>query len=133
RRPHTDIHFIIDVVYVPIIPAQYPTVNDSGLHSTRDLIAFLRHAKADDAGTPNPLAGEAAINRVIGHGNSQTGRYLRDFIYSGFNEDESNRIVLDGALPNVAAGRIYLNYRFSQPNRIIPAGHGFMLLPGATF
>ncbi len=75
----------------------------------------------------------AASAACSAHGNSQTGRYLRDFIYSGFNEDEFNRIVLDGALPNVAAGRIYLNYRFSQPNRIIPAGHGFMLLPGATF
>ena len=121
------------MIYQLIYKAENPPVNGIGFASTRDLISFLRHAKADDAGTPNPLAGEAAITRVLGHGNSQTGRYLRDFIYSGFNEDESSRIVLDGALPNVAAGRIYLNYRFSQPNRIIPAGHGFMLLPGATF
>jgi hypothetical protein len=125
--------FRVGMVYQLIYRAENPPVNGIGFASTRDLISFLRHAKADDAGTPNPLAGDGAITRVIGHGNSQTGRYLRDFIYSGFNEDESNRIVLDGALPNVAAGRIYLNYRFSQPNRIIPAGHGFMLLPGATF
>ena len=125
--------FRVGMIYQLIYKAENPPVNGIGFASTRDLISFLRHAKADDAGTPNPLAGEAAISRVLGHGNSQTGRYLRDFIYSGFNEDESNRIVLDGALPNVAAGRIYLNYRFSQPNRIIPAGHGFMLLPGATF
>jgi len=125
--------FRVGMIYQLIYKAENPPVNGIGFASTRDLISFLRHAKADDAGTPNPLAGEAAITRVLGHGNSQTGRYLRDFIYSGFNEDELNRIVLDGALPNVAAGRIYLNYRFSQPNRIIPAGHGFMLLPGATF
>jgi hypothetical protein len=125
--------FRVGMIYQLIYQAENPPVNGIGFASTRDLISFLRHAKADDAGTPNPLAGEAAITRVLGHGNSQTGRYLRDFIYSGFNEDELNRIVLDGALPNVAAGRIYLNYRFSQPNRIIPAGHGFMLLPGATF
>jgi hypothetical protein len=33
----------------------------------------------------------------------------------------------------VAAGRTFLNYRFGQPNRIIPAAHGFMYFPGATF
>jgi hypothetical protein len=121
------------MIYQLIYKAENPPVNGVGFGSTRDLISFLRYAKADDAGTPNPLAAESGITRVLGHGNSQTGRYLRDFIYSGFNEDELNRIVLDGALPNVAAGRIYLNYRFSQPHRIIPAGHGFMLLPGATF
>jgi hypothetical protein len=58
---------------------------------------------------------------------------MRDLIYSGFNEDESNRIVFDGVLPNVAAARVFLNYRFSEPNRIVPAGHGFMFFPGATF
>ena len=125
--------FRIGMIYQLIYRTENPSVNGIGFASTRDLISFLRHAKADDTGTPNPLAGDGAINRVIGQGNSQTGRYLRDFIYSGFNEDEANRIVLDGAMPTVAAGRIYLNYRFSQPNRIIPAGHGFMLLPGATF
>ena len=122
--------FRVGMIYQLIYRAENPPVNGVGFASTRDLISFLRYAKADDAGTPNPLAAESGISRVLGHGNSQTGRYLRDFIYSGFNEDEFNRIVLDGALPNVAAGRIYLNYRFSQPNRIIPAGHGFMLLPG---
>lgn len=132
--------FRIGMIYQLVYKAENPPVNGIGFAATRDLISFLRYASADDAGTPNPLvpaqAGTStrnAISRVLGHGNSQTGRYLRDFIYSGFNEDESNRIVLDGALPNVAAGRIFLNYRFSQPNRIIPAGHGFMLFPGATF
>ncbi len=130
--------FRVGMIYQLIYKAENPPVNGVGFAATRDLISFLRYAKADDAGTPNPLVPAQAgtstgITRVLGHGNSQTGRYLRDFLYSGFNEDESNRIVLDGALPNVAAGRIYLNYRFSQPNRIIPAGHGFMLLPGATF
>ncbi len=125
--------FRIGMIYQLLYRAENPSVNGIGFAATRDLVSFLRHAEADDAGTPNPVAGQSRITRVIGHGNSQTGRYLRDFIYSGFNEDESNRIVFDGALPNVAAGRIYLNYRFSQPNRIIPAAHGFMLFPGATF
>src|SRR5262249_42788161 len=106
--------FRIGMVYQLIYRAENPSVNGVGFASTRDLISFLRHARAAEAGTPNPLAGDGAITRVIGQGNSQTGRYLRDFIYSGFNEDEGNRIVLDGAMPTVAAGRLYLNYRFSK-------------------
>jgi hypothetical protein len=127
--------FRIGMIYQLIYRAANPPVNGIGFAATRDFMSFLRYAAADDAGTANPLAvaGRPAVSRAIGHGNSQTGRYLRDFIYSGFNEDESNKIVFDGALPNVAAGRIFLNYRFSQPNRIVPAAHGFMLFPGATF
>jgi hypothetical protein len=127
--------FRIGLIYHLVYKAANPPVNGVGFAATRDLISFLRHAAADDAGTANPLVapGGARITRALGYGNSQTGRYLRDFIYSGFNEDESNRIVFDGAHPNVAAGRLFLNYRFSQPNRIVPAAHGFMLLPGAIF
>jgi hypothetical protein len=132
--------FRIGMIYQLVYKAANPPVNGIGFAATRDLISFLRYAAADDAGNMNPLAPaqagtqtRPAIARAIGYGNSQTGRYVRDFLYSGFNEDESNRIVFDGALPNVAAGRIFLNYRFSQPNRIIPAAHGFMLFPGATF
>jgi hypothetical protein len=89
----------------------------------------------DDAGTPNPLAagGRPALTRTISQGNSQSGRYLRDFLYSGFNEDEAHRIVFDGAIPTVASGRTFLNYRFSQVGRINPAGHGFMFFPGGEF
>ncbi len=127
--------FRIGMIYQLVYKAANPPVNGIGFAATRDFISFLRYAAADDAGTANPVAvaGRPALTRTIGHGNSQTGRYLRDFLYSGFNEDEFNRIVFDGALPNVAAGRIFLNYRFSQPNRIVPAAHGFMLFPGATF
>jgi hypothetical protein len=127
--------FRMGAVYQLIYKAANPPVNGIGFASTRDFISFLRYAAADDAGTPNPLAqaGRPAISRTLSHGNSQTGRYLRDFIYSGFNEDESNRIVFEGAYPNVAGGRIFLNYRFSQPNRIVPAAHGFMYFPGGHF
>jgi len=127
--------FRIGAIYQLIYKAANPPVNGIGFASTRDFVSFLRYAAADDAGTPNPLAagGRPAIARTLSHGNSQSGRYLRDFIYSGFNEDEAHRIVFDGANPNVAGGRIFLNYRFSQPNRIVPDGHGFMLFPGASF
>jgi hypothetical protein len=55
---------------------------------------------------------------VYGQGISQDGRFLRDFLYEGFNADEEGRIALDGVLAHVAgAGRGSFNYRFAQPSR----------------
>jgi len=127
--------FRIGMIYQLVYQAANPPVNGIGFAATRDLVAFLRHAVADDAGTANPLAEgpHVAINRALAHGTSQSGRYLRDFVYSGFNEDESSRIVFDGVNPHVATARTYLNYRFGQPNRIIETGHGFMYFPGSSF
>ena len=106
-----------------------------GFAAIRDVISFLRYASVDATGTPNPLAagGRPALNRTLSQGNSQSGRYLRDFIYGGFNADEANRIVFDGSIPTVASGRMFTNYRFAQPGRINPAGHGFMFFPGGEF
>ncbi len=127
--------FRVGAIYQLVYKAANPPVSGIGFAATRDLVSFLRHAAADDAGTPNPLAnaGRPAITRALAHGTSQSGRYLRDFIYSGFNEDESNRIVFDGANPHVATARTSLNYRFGQPNRIVQTAHGFLYYPGSTF
>ncbi len=75
--------FRIGAIYQLIYKAANPPVNGIGFASTRDFVSFLRYAAADDAGTPNPLAagGRPAIARTLSHGNSQSGRYLRDFIY----------------------------------------------------
>jgi len=55
---------------------------------------------------------------VYGEGISQNGRFLRDFLYEGFNADEEGRIALNGVLAHVAgAGRGSFNYRFAQPSR----------------
>jgi Alpha/beta hydrolase domain len=64
-----------------------------GFAATRDVGSFLRYATQDDFGNPNPLAG--SIRRSYAAGSSQTGSYLRDFLYHGFNEDESHRKVFD--------------------------------------
>jgi hypothetical protein len=43
--------------------------------------------------------------------------YFRDYLYFGFNEDEQGRRVCDGVHIHVpGALRLYLNYRFAQPN-----------------
>ena len=57
-----------------------------------------------------------SITHAYAWGRSQSGRYLRDFVYHGFNEDESHRKIFDAIAPHVAGGgRLYLNYEFARP------------------
>jgi hypothetical protein len=87
-----------------------------GFAATRDIVSFLRREAADAAGTPNPVAGR--IDYAVSLGVSQSGRFLHDFLYLGFNEDEGGRIVFDGLMPHIAAGKkMFTNYRFAQPGR----------------
>jgi hypothetical protein len=127
--------FRIGAIYQLIYKAANPPVSGIGFAATRDLVAFLRHDAADDAGIANPLAagGKSTITRALAHGTSQSGRYLRDFVYQGFNEDEQNRIVFEGINPHVATARLFLNERFAQPNRMVQIGHGFMFYPNVSF
>ncbi len=127
--------FRIGAIYQLVYRAADPPVAGIGFAATRDLVAFLRHEAADDAGTANPLAaaGKPAITRALAHGTSQSGRYLRDFVYRGFNEDEANRIVFDGINPHVATARLFLDERFAQPNRMVQIGHGFLFYPDVSF
>jgi hypothetical protein len=53
-----------------------------GFAATRDVVSFLRNESVDAAGNSNPLAGR--IDRAIGFGLSQSGRYLQDYLYLGF-------------------------------------------------
>jgi hypothetical protein len=85
-----------------------------GFLGVRDLISFLRYETADAAGTPNPLAGQIKVSLTTGI--SQSGRYLRDFLWQGFNADRNIRPVFDGMLPLVGGSRkTYTNYRWSKP------------------
>jgi hypothetical protein len=58
-------------------------VEGVGFAIVRDATDFLRNATADSAGTPNPLHG--AIKHALASGKSQSGRYLKTFLYNGFN------------------------------------------------
>ncbi len=95
---------IYEYVYVVVDPA----VAGIGFAAIRDFAAYAKHSP--DALTP--------AERVYGEGISQNGRFLRDFIFEGFNADEEGKIALDGVLAHVAgAGRGSFNYRFAQPSR----------------
>jgi hypothetical protein len=98
---------IYDVVY----QSENPRVVGCGLAGTRDLVSFFKH----ETGGENPLPG---IRIAVGWGVSQTGRFLRHFLYQGFNADENGRQVFDGVLDQVGgAGRGSFNHRFGQASR----------------
>ena len=58
-------------------------VEATAFAAIRDVAVFLRDARADDAGRPNPLAG--ALDRAYATGFSQTARFLRTFLAQGYN------------------------------------------------
>ena len=97
-------------------PATNPRVLGIGMAVTRDLVSFLRYEPADAKGGPNPA--RAGIRIALGFGMSQGGRYLRDHVAQGFNQDESARKVFDGLLAHTAGvGGVFLNTEFGQPAR----------------
>ncbi|MBI3330183.1 MAG: hypothetical protein HYZ81_26175, partial [Nitrospinae bacterium] len=83
-----------------------------GLLATRDMVSFLRYSSAQEG---NPCAGH--IRYAYSFGRSQSGRFLRHFLYLGLNQDERDRTVFDGLIPLVAGGgRGEFNQRFGQPS-----------------
>ena len=98
---------IYDVVY----RAKDPRVVGVGLAATRDIASFFKYEK----GAANPMP---TIQQALAWGRSQSGRFLRHFLYEGFNEDEKGRRVFDGVLALVGgAGRGSFNHRFAQASR----------------
>ena len=121
-------------IYELIYTAKNPLVMGLGFTGVRDLLAFLQHADVDADGTANPLKqGSHGIDKAYGWGRSQSGRFLREFVYRGFNRDTQGRRVFAGISPHVSGGgRVILNYRFAQPGRH-PRQHEDHLYPSDQF
>jgi hypothetical protein len=112
--------FDAGAIYEFIYPARDPIVMGLGFAAVRDLVSFMRNESADVDGRPNPLngAGRPEIDHVLAYGASQSGRFLRDFIWQGFNEDLQGRRVFDGVIATVAGSRkTFVNFAFAQPGR----------------
>ena len=109
-------------IYQFIHQAANPPVMGIGLAAARDFVSFLRHQTEDAVGTANPLGG---IDKALSYGVSQTGRFEREFVYLGFNEDAqvAGRPVFEGMEIHVAATRPFVNYRFAQPTRTADFQH----------
>ncbi|MBL8344799.1 MAG: hypothetical protein JNN03_05110 [Rubrivivax sp.] len=88
-----------------------------GFAAWRDVGMFFKTAKADDTGTPNPVAG--MVTHSIARGVSQSGNYLRGWLHLGFNQDEAGKQVHDGLWPIIAGRRIALNFRWAQPDGVL--------------
>ena len=127
--------FRIGAIYQLIYKAANPPVSGIGFAATRDLVSFLRYAAADDAGTPNPLAaaGRPAISARWRTATRRAAAICATSSTAASTRTKPTASSSTASIPNVAAGRTFLNYRFGQPNRIVPAGHGFMFFPGASF
>lgn len=99
-------------VYQVIYTTTGAPVVGFGLLATRDLGSFLKYASAAQG---NPCAGD--LEYAYSFGVSQSGRFLRHFLYLGLNQDEQGRMVFDGVIPHVAGGKHgEFNHRFAQPS-----------------
>jgi hypothetical protein len=59
------------------------------------------------------------LDYAIGFGRSQSGRYIKDLVYSGFNLDESKRVVFEGIMPLISGSRLTnTNIEFATPGRV---------------
>ena len=108
RHIHLNGGFQPGKIYEYVYVVADPVVAGGGFAAIRDFASYAKH----DSNAVTPAA------RVYGEGISQNGRFLRDFLYQGFNADQEGRIALDGVLAHVAgAGRGSFNCRFAQPSR----------------
>jgi hypothetical protein len=106
-------------IYEVVYTAQDPPLVGLGPAAIRDVISMLKYQSADTWSIP-----AGAIDRALAFGISQSGRFLRTYLYYGFNKDEGNRKVFDGVIAQVAgAGRGSFNHRFAQPSR---DGHPYL-------
>jgi Alpha/beta hydrolase domain len=104
--------FVPGKVYRVVYTTAGAPVIGLGLLAVRDMVSFLRYGSAQEG---NPCAGH--IQYAYSFGRSQSGRFLRHFLYLGLNQDERDRIVFDGLIPLVAGGgRGEFNQRFGQPS-----------------
>ena len=90
--------------YEVVYTAKDPALVGLGPAAVRDYISYMK--------------GNGEVKRAIGFGTSQSGRFLRTYLYYGFNADEKGKKVFDGVWAHVAgAGRGSFNLRFAQPSR----------------
>src|SRR4030095_5596087 len=80
-----------------------------GFAAVRDTVAWVKY-------TPDALV---SVKQVLGFGSSQSGRFLRNFLYLGFNADEKNRQVFDAVMAHISgASRIDVNSRWATPTSL---------------
>ncbi|RMH05073.1 MAG: hypothetical protein D6702_01320 [Planctomycetota bacterium] len=95
-------------IYELVYTARDPLVIGLGLAALRDFAAWLKTGSA----------GELQVERTVAVGISQTGRFLRHFLWQGFNRAPDGGRAFDAMMVLTAgAGRGSFNHRFAQPSR----------------
>jgi hypothetical protein len=85
-----------------------------GLAAVRDFASYLTHGGTITTLRERP----STMERVIGFGYSQSGRFLREFVRDGFNQDERGRAAFDGLMiASAGAGGGSFNHRFASPGQ----------------
>jgi hypothetical protein len=83
-----------------------PRVGGVGFLAVRDAASWLKHA----------IDAPMQARHVYAFGLSQSGRFLRDFLYHGCNTDEHGRRVFDAVMIHIAgSSRLDLNRRWGTP------------------
>ena len=102
-------------IYQLVYKTQGSKVVGLGFAAVRDVVSFLKYTDLE-AGNP---CGDT-IEYAFAFGRSQSGRFLRQMIHLGLNNDEEGRIALVGIMALVAgAMRGEFNLRFGQPSKDI--------------
>jgi len=101
-------------LYEAVYTAHGSPLAGLGFAAARDFASYLKHGPAGA-----PLREEPAlVQRVLGFGYSQSGRFLRELVRDGFNADEDGRIAFDGMMISSAgAGGGSFNHRFAVPGQ----------------
>lgn len=85
-----------------------------GLAAVRDFASYLKYGATGSTLRESP----GLMRRVIGFGYSQSGRFLREFVRDGFNQDERGRAAFDGLMvASAGAGGGSFNHRFASPGQ----------------
>ncbi|MCB1692134.1 MAG: hypothetical protein KDI19_05170, partial [Pseudomonadales bacterium] len=96
-------------IYELVYETRGAPVVGAGLLAVRDAASCIRYG---DAASIVP----DEFEHTYAFGVSQTGRFLRQFLYDGLNVDERRRPVFDGMWLHIAgAQRGDFNFRFAQP------------------
>jgi hypothetical protein len=123
--------FDAGAIYELTYTARDPLVLGMGFAAFRDVGAFLK----SEGSSANPLAegGASRVRVATAFGVSQSGRFLRDLLHQGFNEDTRGRQVYDAMVPHIAGSRrSFTNARWAQPGRN-PSDHTDRLYPADQF
>jgi len=89
-----------------------PPLAGLGEAAVSDFVSWLKFG-----GVASPLREHPeTVSRVIGYGYSQAARFLRDFLYRGFNADERGRQAFDGLfVASAGSGRGSFDHRYAMP------------------